>query len=133
MLRRVGMIGTGGGVRRGLWIVGLVGMAAHLSAEVKLIVPAGYLPGVPFLTRVEVTDNTGTRNRNLWDADALLSADQPGVSLSTNRIALRNGLGTTLLTISGNADFNLTATVNGEQASRAVASRSGQTVTTVSG
>ncbi|HTG44810.1 MAG TPA: Ig-like domain-containing protein, partial [Verrucomicrobiae bacterium] len=118
-----------------LALFGFCALAASLEvrAEVKLIVPAGYLPGVPFLARVEVRDGTGARNRNLWDAEATLTSDQAGVSLSTNRVTLRNGLGTALLTINGNSDFTLRAQVNQEQAARTISNRSGQPVTTMSG
>ncbi|PYI84915.1 MAG: hypothetical protein DME26_12325 [Verrucomicrobia bacterium] len=111
----------------------LLGMADRSPAAVKLIAPAGYLPNVPFLVRVEVNDNSGARNWSLWNADALLVADQPGIVLSTNHIVLRNGLGTALLTVSGTTNFNLTATVNGGQAARPVTNLSGQPVITVSG
>jgi hypothetical protein len=111
----------------------MFGSAADSRAEVKLIIPPGYLPGVPFLARVEVRDGSGGRDWNLWNADALLSADQPGITLSTNRVVLRNGLGTALLTINGSADFSLSATVNSEQASRSVRNLSSQPVTTASG
>jgi len=102
-------------------------------SEVKLITPAGYLPGVPFLVRVEVRNAAGSRDWNLWDAEAVLSSNQPGVTLSTNRIPLKNGLGTALLTLTGTGNFNLTAQVGLEQASKSVANRSAQAVTTVSG
>lgn len=111
----------------------LIGLAGHASGEVKLIVPAGYLPNVPFLVRVEVRDSSGARDWNLWNAEASLAVDQLGVSLSTNRVALRNGLGTVLLTISGNANFALTANVNGTQTSRSVTNLSGQPITSTGG
>ena len=98
-----------GSLQFGLFLWTMLGLAGSLAAEVKVIVPAGYLPGVPFLVRVEVRDSSGARDWSLWNAEAILSVDQPGISLSTNRIVLRNGLGTALLTISGSANFNLTA------------------------
>lgn len=101
--------------------------------EVKLITPQGYLPGVPFLVRIEVRDAAGDRDWNLWDAEALLSCDQPGVTLSTNRIPLKNGLGTALLTIAGTGNFNLGAQVGPDQTSKPIVNRSAQAVTTVSG
>src|ERR1051325_5754960 len=113
------------------WIV--AGRAMLTRAEIKLFAPAGYLPNVPFLARVEVRDANGARNWDLWDAEATLAADQPGVTLSTNRMALKNGLGTVLLTISGNTDFTLRAEVNGDQAARTISNRSSQPVNKVSG
>jgi hypothetical protein len=101
-------------------------MTGSALAEVRLITPSGFRPSVPFLVRVEMRDNTGARDWNLWDADALLTADQRGISFSASRVVLRNGLGTALLTISGNTDFTLTATVNGERATRTVRNLTGQ-------
>lgn len=95
----------------------------ELSAEhhLKLLTQSGYLPGVPVLVRVEVRNAIGPE-RNLWDAEAALSADQPGITLSTNRVQLRNGLGSILVAFRGGADFNLTATVGALQASRSLTS-----------
>ncbi|MBI2948902.1 MAG: Ig-like domain-containing protein, partial [Verrucomicrobia bacterium] len=110
-----------------------LGLGPQLSAEVKLITPGGCLPNAPFLVRVEVRDSSGARDWSLWDAEALLASDQPGVTLSPNRVVLRNGLGTALLTVGGNADFSLTATVNGERAARNVRNFSGQPAISVEG
>jgi hypothetical protein len=108
-------------------------MTGSALAEVRLITPSGFRPSVPFLVRVEMRDNTGARDWNLWDADALLTADQRGISFSASRVVLRNGLGTALLTISGNTDFTLTATVNGERATRTVRNLTGQPSVAVQG
>src|SRR6185503_17851883 len=77
--------------------------------QLKLLTQSGYLPGVPVLVRVEVRNTNGVE-RNLWDATASLSADA-GVTLSTNRVQLRNGLGSVLVAFRDGGDFNLTATV----------------------
>jgi hypothetical protein len=111
----------------------ILGMTGSALAEVRLITPSGFRPSVPFLVRVEMRDNTGARDWNLWDADALLTADQRGISFSASRVVLRNGLGTALLTISGNTDFTLTATVNGERATRTVRNLTGQPSVAVQG
>jgi hypothetical protein len=108
-------------------------LVASLKAEVKLIAPAGYLAGMPFLARVEVLNETGARDWDQWDGEAILSSDNPAVTLSTNKVALRNGLGTALITISGSANFNLRAQVGSEQAQRAVVNRSAEVATSVSG
>ena len=101
--------------------------------EVKLLTPSGYLPGIPFLARVEVRNSAGARDWDLWDAEATLSTDQPNVLLSTNRVALKNGVGTALLSISGTGGFNLRAQVNGEVAARAVRDRSAESISHVQG
>ena len=49
----------------------------------KLITRDSYLPGVPVLVRVEIYADD-TINRNLWDAVATLSVDNPDVSMSTD-------------------------------------------------
>src|SRR5690242_743666 len=77
---------------------------------VRLLVQRGYFPGIPVLVRVELRNAAGLE-RDLWDADATLSSDQGAVTLSTNRIRLRNGMGSALVTFTGESDFNLSATV----------------------
>jgi hypothetical protein len=100
---------------------------------VKLWVQNGYLPQVPVLVRVELLSPSGERDWAVWDIDASLSVDKPGVTLSTNRIPLRNGMGSGLVTFSGGGDFNLTATINSLQATRPLQSLQGVTPTTVGG
>ena len=67
--------------------------------SVKVLTQHGYLPGIPVLVRVELRNAAGPE-RELWNADATLSADDPGVTLSTNRVLLRNGLGSALVALS---------------------------------
>jgi hypothetical protein len=100
---------------------------------VRLIVQAGYLPNIPVLVRVELLDSAGQPDHSVWDADALLSEETEGVTLSTNRLVLRNGLGTALVTFVGTGAFDLTATVGPIQATRRVRDRSADPVTTVGG
>ena len=93
--------------------VGLHRAVAQPAAEnhLRLWVQNGYLPQVPVLVRVEVLQPDGNKARELWNAEATLTADDPGVTLSTNKIFLRNGLGSALVTFSGGGDFQLTAAV----------------------
>ncbi len=100
--------------------------------HLKLLTQKGYLPGVPVLVRVEVRNASGLE-RDLWDANATLSVDVPGATLSTNRVLLRNGLGSALVTFRDGGDFNLTATVGGLQATRTLISLTNLAVTNVSG
>jgi len=103
------------------------------GSVIRLAVPAVYLPQVPVLVRVEVVDpSTGRPDRSLWEAEAVLSTT-PSLTLSTNRVFLRNGLGSALVTFSGGGDFTLTATVGGLSTNRAVQSRAGAPVTTAGG
>ena len=100
--------------------------------QIKILTQSGYLPGLPVLVRVEVRNAKGPE-RDLWDANATLSVDQPGVTLSTNRVQLRNGLGSVLVAFRGGADFNLTAMVGALQATRLIISLTNVPVTTVGG
>jgi hypothetical protein len=102
-------------------------------ATVRMLTQNNYLPGLPVLVRVEAYGPDGKRDRDTWDIDATLTSDQPGVALSTNRITLHNGLGSALVTFTGGGDFNLTATVAGVPATRALRSVAGQPVTKVGG
>jgi hypothetical protein len=100
--------------------------------QMKLFTQRGYLPGIPVLVRVELHNAAG-RERDLWDANATLSADQAGVGLSTNRVLLRNGMGSALVTVSGGADFTLTARVGALQASRQLVSMTNSPVVSIGG
>ena len=104
--------------------------AAH---SVRLIVQAGYLPQVPVLVRVELLNASGRPDHAVWDADAILSETADGITLSTNRLILRNGLGTALVTINGSGDFDFTATVGPVQATRSLRDLSVAPVTTIGG
>jgi hypothetical protein len=84
---------------------------------VKLIVPHGYLPNLPVLVRVELLTPQGVRDWSQWDGEAQLSTDA-GVTLSTNRVPMRNGMGSALVAFTGGGDFNLTVTIGSLQASR---------------
>lgn len=99
---------------------------------VKLVVQHGYLPGIPMLVRVELRDASGPE-RELWNADATLSVDDPAVTLSTNRVLLRNGLGSALVAFRDGTDFNLSASVGTLQATRPLVSLAGAPVTEVGG
>jgi hypothetical protein len=99
----------------------------------RLLVPSGYLPSVPALVRVEILNADGTKNRDLWDAEVELRADVPGVLLSTNRVQLKNGLGSALVTFAGGSDFNLTASLGDLEATRTLMVLSTAPVTTLGG
>ncbi|MBE0544797.1 MAG: right-handed parallel beta-helix repeat-containing protein [Verrucomicrobia bacterium] len=108
--------------------------AGSVQADtLRLLVQPGYLPSIPVLVRVEALNPDGSKNRDLWDAEAFLSSDVPGVNLSTNRVALKNGLGSSLVTFTGGSDFNLTASLGDLQATRPVTDLSAAPVTAVGG
>ena len=103
---------------------------AASQPTLKLMVQRGYLPGLPVLVRVDRLKAAGEVDRAVWDAEVILSTD-PTMTLSTNRVMLRNGRGSALVTINGSGDFELTA-VQGELAtSREVRDLSGEPVTRV--
>ncbi len=108
----------------------LVSSAA--PATVRMLTQHNYLPGLPVLVRVDTFAANGARDRETWDSMATLSADG-GVTLSTNQIALRNGMGSALVTFTGGGDFNLTASIGGVQTVRALRSAAGDPVTKVGG
>jgi len=99
----------------------------------KLMVRDSYLPGIGILVRIEVVRPDGNIERDLWDAAATLSVDNPNVNIFTNRIVLRNGLGSALVTFTGRGDFTLTANVNGTEDSRLLLGLSNEPVTSISG
>jgi len=119
-----------------IWTVALAVLMAEqgAGAAVRLSTPAGWLPGQPVPVLVELLDETGRPNREVWDAEAALTTDQPGITLSPETIPLRNGLGMVLVSCAGAAgEFELTASIADETDSRALASLAGVPVTRVSG
>ncbi len=115
----------------GMVLLSVAVRAASSGVHVQL--PAAYLPGVPMLVRVEVTNEVGQVDRDVWDGQALLTVDAPGVVLSTNMVWLRNGLGCAQVTVSGTDDFTLTCAVNGLSAERTVSLLTGSATNQVSG
>ena len=106
------------------------GSAAPTS--LRMLTQNNYLPGLPVLVRVEGYASDGARDKETWDIDATLTASG-GVTLSTNKITLRNGMGSLLVTFTGGSDFNLTATVGGVTVVRALHSVAADPVTKVGG
>jgi len=108
--------------------------AAEVSGrQLKLLTPDRWLPELPLLVRLEVWDASGHRDWSLWDADATLTSTTPGVTLSTNRIILRNGLGSALVSVAGSGDFNLIATLGALQTNRLIRSATNIPVRAVGG
>ncbi|MHC4104612.1 MAG: hypothetical protein ACYSR9_06700, partial [Planctomycetota bacterium] len=101
--------------------------------KTKLLVRDSYLPEIGILVRIEVVRPDGNIERELWDSTATLSVDNPNINISSNRIVLRNGLGSALVTFTGNGNFTLTANVNDKLDSRLVIDLSDETVRTISG
>jgi hypothetical protein len=101
---------------------------------IRMVVRDSYLPGVPVLVRVEITGPNGVVNREVWDANAVLSVSgNPTIRPSVNRVALYNGLGSALVTFTGSGNFDLTASVNGMEKTATLADWTGQPVHAASG
>ena len=111
----------------------LCGSVTAAARQIKLLAPDRYLPDAPFLVRVEVLEANGRRDWKLWDGEVSLSSDTPGAVLSTNRLLLYNGLGSTLLSVAGAGDFNLIASLDGLQTNRVIHTATNIPVTRVSG
>src|SRR5262245_59644228 len=115
-----------------LSLLALASCAGGTPVSLKLLTQFGYLPANPVLVRVEALAASGDRDRELWDAEAILTADV-GVTLSTNRVTLRNGLGSALVQFSGGGKFTLTATLGSLSVNRSLRTLVGVPVTSVSG
>lgn len=101
---------------------------------IRMTVRDNYLPGVPILVRVEITGPNGVVNRDIWDANAVLSVSgNPTIRLSVSQFALYNGLGSALVTFTGSGDFELTASVNGMEKTATLMDWTGEPVHTASG
>jgi hypothetical protein len=85
------------------------------------------------LVRVEQTNPRGEVDKLIWDSAATLSVDRAGISLSATEVLLRNGRGSAFVTVSGAADFNLTATIGTLNATRSVHALTNEPITTVTG
>jgi hypothetical protein len=100
----------------------------------RMMVRDSYLPGVPVLVRVEITGPNGVVNRDIWDANAVLSVSgNPAVRASVEQFALYNGLGSALVTFTGSGDFELTASVNDMKKAATLADWTGRPVRVASG
>ena len=98
-----------------------------------LNVPSIYRPELPVLVRVEIRQDDGSVNREVWDAEVALTATPTGITLSTNRVVLLNGLGSALVTCSGGGDFSLTATLGELATTRTLTNLAGGPTTRVGG
>jgi hypothetical protein len=104
------------------------------SIILKVTVRNSYLPGIPFLVRAELLDENGKIRRDIWDAAATLSVvDNPSISLSATQIHLINGLGSVLVTPSGNGVFTLKTEVLNRSVTKTLTQLDPAAITMVSG
>jgi hypothetical protein len=128
----------GSTMKQSLLAIGLGALCAAASfssaapASLRMLTQNNYVPGLPVLVRVEGYAPDGSRDRESWDSVATLSADA-GVTLSTNLVAMRNGVGSALVSFSGAGTFNLTATIGGVSVTRALRTLAGSGITRVGG
>lgn len=93
--------GVWAGVWAVAWALAATTVPGRAAGSLVVRAPAGYVPGLPVLLRVELWDGAGRPDRTVWDAEATIAPVSAGVTLSTNRVDLRNGLGSTLVSIEG--------------------------------
>ena len=70
------------------------------SGSIAITVPADYIPGIPFLVRVDVRDGAGNLDRTAWNRTATLTATN-GVTLTPSTVDIKNGMGSALVTVGG--------------------------------
>jgi len=125
--------GTGREIDRGFVDIWYDGVGAVEAKRLALATRSSYLPGVPILVRVEALDENGRIDREVWNSTATLSADRPDIVLYPNQVKLYNGLGSALVTVTGNGGFTLTARLGPLSASRTLMSLEGLPMSEVSG
>ena len=69
------------------------------AGSLRLTAPSSYVPGKPFLARVELLDSAGALNRAAWDTTVTLSSNVGGFTLPA--VQLYNGSGSALVTAGG--------------------------------
>ncbi len=74
--------------------------------SLALSTPESFIPGLPFLVRVDQRDAQGQLNRNAWNTTVNLTASN-GVTLTPTTVTLYNGLGSALVIPSKNANNTL--------------------------
>ncbi len=72
------------------------------SGSLAITAPASYIPGIPFLVRVDLKDGPGNLDRTAWNRTATLSATG-GVTLNPATVTVTNGMGSALVTVGGGA------------------------------
>lgn len=70
--------------------------------SLQILAPASYVPGVPFLVRVDSKDAAGALNRSAWNGTATLAGSN-GVTVTPSTVPLVNGMGSALVTVGGSA------------------------------
>lgn len=77
--------------------------------SLRLLVPDQFVPGVPFLARVQVETATGEIDRTRWNDTVDLRSGNSSVALFHDPLTLYNGLGSVLVRADAPLPFDLTA------------------------
>ncbi|HVR73925.1 MAG TPA: hypothetical protein VMT52_06310 [Planctomycetota bacterium] len=102
----------------------------------SLVAHPGYLSGTPVFVRCELRLPGGGGAREVWDAEASLGTDMPGVTLEPDRIPLTNGMGSAMVRITappGTKRIPLLLSLGGLEARREIENLDGAPRTEVSG
>lgn len=101
-----------------------VEVRAPLTADsLRLIAPASFIPGKPFLVRVDLLNAEGQIDRSAWNTTVALSSNVAGVTFPD--VTLYNGIGSALVIAGAGGDpgnLNLIATGGGFSAQKALTS-----------
>ncbi|HEV8293514.1 MAG TPA: hypothetical protein VGP94_16375, partial [Tepidisphaeraceae bacterium] len=124
-----GFFGTGKELNRGfvdIWFDGtnpvpLPAPTAPVS-NLELLMPDVYRAGNPILVQVKALDAGGNVQRELWNATVNLATNRGDIGLSTTQIVLRNGVGSVLVTPTGNGTgtFTLIASLADKKISKTI-------------
>ena len=114
--------------------LGVVAAVSLPAAEsLQLLVRDSFMPGIPVLVRVDALDAEGDLDRQLWDGVVALTSASEGVTISPGEVVIRNGRGSALVTVEGDGDWELVATLDGLEARRSLRTLAGEPVTEVTG
>ena len=71
------------------------------QGSLNMRVRDSYKPGIPMLVKLDFRRADGSYAMDVWDATAILNAETPGVSIAPNKVDIRNGVGSALVTVGG--------------------------------
>ena len=77
------------------------------AGSLAMTAPASYIPGIPFLVKVDLKDAAGNLDCTAWNRTATLTATN-GVILNPSSVTLTNGMGSALVTVGGGAGGTIT-------------------------
>ena len=96
----------------------LLGTPEPSPHSLHLQVRDSYLSQIPVLVRVELRTEGEALARKVWDAEATLSAE--GGQVEPEVVTLRNGIGSTLVRLTGEGPIRLTAAVGALEQERSL-------------